>query len=82
MAIVSIIQAVAALYVLGVGLLALNRMSHATRHLVRFAYVALVGGAAAAVLSCFSQRDIFDCVFAVGVALYMAVDRRKEKAEP
>jgi hypothetical protein len=80
MAIVSIIQAVAAIYVLGVGLCALNKMSAATRHVVRFAYVALVGGAAAAILSCFAPRDIFDCVFAVGVALYMAADRRETKS--
>jgi uncharacterized membrane protein YfcA len=55
-------------------------MSAATRHVVRFAYVALVGGAAAAILSCFAPRDIFDCVFAVGVALYMAADRRETKS--
>lgn len=79
MSILSIIQAVAALYVLGVGLFALNRMGPETRHLVRFAYITLVGGAAAAIVSCFSPRDIFDCVFAVGVAFYMAVDRRKGK---
>jgi hypothetical protein len=82
MAIVSIIQAVAAFYVLVVGVLALNRMGPATRHLVRFAYIALVGGAAAAIVSCFAPRDIFECVFAVGVALYMAADRRKGKVEP
>lgn len=79
MAIVSIIQAAAALYVLGMGLLALNRMSHSTRHVVRLAHVALVGGAAAAVASCFGARDIFECVFAVGVALYIATDQRRNK---
>ncbi|MBY0241965.1 MAG: hypothetical protein K2X55_21900 [Burkholderiaceae bacterium] len=79
MAIVSVIQAVAALYVLGVTVLALNRMSPATRHLVRWSYLALAGGAMAAVASCFGARDVFECIFAVGVALYMAVDRRKAK---
>lgn len=80
MAIVSIIQAIAAAYVLGVTLLALNRMGPSTRHLVRLSYIALAGGAAAAIASCFGARDIFECIFAVGVALYMAVDRRKAKA--
>lgn len=80
MAIVSIIQGIAGLYVLSVALLALNRMNHKTRHLVRLSYLALAGGAMAAVASCFGARDIFECIFAVGVALYMAVDRRKAKA--
>jgi len=79
MAIVSIIQAVAAIYVLGVTLLALNRMGPSTRHLVRWSYLALAGGAMAAIASCFGARDIFECIFAVGVALYMAADRRKAK---
>lgn len=79
MAIVSIIQAAAALYVLGMGLLALNRMSASTRHIVRFAHVALVGGSAAAVASCFAARDLLECLFAVGVALYIAADRRRGK---
>lgn len=80
MAIVSIIHAVAALYVLGVTVLALNHMSPATRHLVRWSYLALAAGAMAAVASCFGARDIFECIFAVGVALYMAADRRKAKS--
>lgn len=79
MPIVSIIQAAAALYVLYSGVMALNRMSAQTRHSVRLSYVALVGGAAAAIASCVGARDVFECIFAVGVALYLAVNRRKVK---
>lgn len=77
MSVVSIIQAVAALYVLCKGLLALNRMSSSTRHMTRYAHVALVGGAAAAVAGCLVARDVLDCIFYVGVALYIAADRRR-----
>lgn len=77
MTVVSIIQAAAALYVLCMGLLALNRMSPNTRLMTRYAHVALVGGAAAAVASCLVARDVLDCLFAVGVALYIAADRRR-----
>lgn len=79
MAIVSIIQALAAFYVLCSGVMALNRMTARTRHSVRLSYVALVGGAAAAIASCIGARDFFECIFAVGVALYLAVNRRKVK---
>jgi hypothetical protein len=79
MSIISVIQALAALYVLVKGISALNRMGPATQNLVRLSYIALVTGAAAAVISTFASRDIFECVFAVGVALYMATNRRKAK---
>lgn len=77
MSFVSIIQAVAALYVLCMGLMALNRMTAKTRTTIRYAHVALVGGAAAAVASCLVARDILDCLFAVGVALYIAANQRR-----
>ncbi len=77
----TIIQALAALYVLGVALLALNRMGPSTRHLVRLSYLALAGGAMAAIASSYVARDIFECIFALGVALYMAVDRRKTEVK-
>lgn len=77
MTFVSIIQATAALYVFYMALMALNRMSSKTRNTVRYAHVALVGGAAAAVASCVVARDVLDCLFAVGVALYMATDQRR-----
>lgn len=79
MLIVSIIQALAAFYILCVGLQALNRMTRGTRLGARAAHIALVGGAAAAVASCFAARDVFECMFSVGVALYMATDRRGAK---
>lgn len=76
MAFIQIVQIVASMYVMGVGLLALNRMSHSTRHAVRWAYVALVAGAASSVASCFVARDVFECIFTVGVALFMAFNQR------
>lgn len=80
MPITSIIQGAALLYVVMIGILALNKMGPATPHDVRYGYIALVAGAVAGLASSFAARDIFECIFAVGVALYMAVDRRKAKA--
>lgn len=80
MTLISLIQAGAALYVLWMGLMALNRMTSKTRTVTRYAHVALVGGAAGAVVGCMVARDLLDCLFAVGVALYMAADRRRSES--
>jgi hypothetical protein len=76
MLITSIIQACALLYVFYLGVLALNKMGPRTPHAIRYAHIALVAGSAAGVASCIAARDIFECVFAVGIALYMAGNRR------
>lgn len=76
---VNILQALASLYVLGLGLIALNRMSHATAHTIRLAYLTLTGGALAALASAFGAGSVFECAFAIGVALYLAADRRKHR---
>ena len=75
----NILQAAAALYVLGVGLIALNRMSHNTAHTIRFAHITLTAGALAALASTVGATSKFECAFAVGVALYLAADRRKHR---
>lgn len=75
----NIVQGLAALYVLAEGLAALNRMSHATAHSIRLAYVVLTGGALAAMASSLGAGSVFECAFAVGVAVYLAADRRKRK---
>ncbi|KQW96986.1 hypothetical protein ASC94_09265 [Massilia sp. Root418] len=73
----SIIQGLAALYVLCVGLGALNRMGGNTQLVVRWSYIALTAGALAALVSCFYSRDLFECLFALGVAAHFAFNRRK-----
>lgn len=77
--ITSVIQAGALLYVLYQSICALNKMGRWTPYRIRYAYVALVAGAGAGVLSCFAVRDIFECILAVGVALFMAGERRGEE---
>lgn len=77
MLLLSIIQACAGLYIICRGVVALNRMSRRTRWTVRAAYLMLVGGAASAVAACFYARDVFECLFAVGVAAYLACNHRK-----
>ena len=76
---VNILQGVAAIYVLGIGLIALNRMSHATAHTIRAAYITLTAGAVAALASAGGAPSKFECAFAVGVAIYLAADRRKHR---
>lgn len=75
--VISLVQASAALYVIIAGLLALNAMGPHTSHLSRLAYIALVTGAVAEVWSCFGARDVSQCLFAVGVALFLAGNRRR-----
>lgn len=75
----SIIQAVAALYIFYVSVVALNRMTKTTNPLARMAYIALACGSAAGFVSCFVARDLLECAFAVGVALFLAGNRRTTK---
>lgn len=84
MTITSAIQAVAALYIFYVSVVALNRMSKTTNQLIRVAYIALACGSAAGFVSCFVARDLLECdllecAFAVGVALFLAGNRRTTK---
>ncbi len=80
MIIIPIIQALAALYVLVVSFLSYNRMSRATPGSIRWAFIALGGAALAAILSCVTARDVFDCLAWVGIALYLKGDRRASKS--
>lgn len=80
MAIISCIQALAALYVFYVSAMSLNKMSKTTQHIVRYAHISLCAGSAAGLASCIGARDIFECLFSVGIALYMAGTRRRYPA--
>lgn len=75
----SAIQACAALYIFYVSVVALNRMTKTTSPLARLAYIALACGAGAGFVSCFVARDLLECAFAVGVALFLAGNRRTTK---
>jgi len=77
--IAAIIQALAGLYVFYASVLALNRMDSQTSHAMRLAHVALAAGSAAMIVSCFVARDIFECLSAVGMALYVEGNRRERK---
>lgn len=77
--IASIIQGLAALYVFYASTMALNKMDKATRPVIRYAHISLVAGSAAGVASCIAARDIFECLFAVGIALYVAGNRRADR---
>jgi hypothetical protein len=72
----SIVQAAAALYIFYVSAVALNRMTKNTNPLARWAHIALACGSAAGFVSCFAARDLLECVFVVGVALFLAGNRR------
>lgn len=77
--ITSAIQAFAACYIFYVSVVALNRMSKDTNPIVRLAYISLTCGSAAGFVSCFVARDLLECAFAVGVALFLAGNRRTTK---
>ena len=79
MIILNVIQALAALYVLSKGLSVLNRMSARTAPTQRLTYIALSTGALAAAASSMGAGSAFECVFVIGMALYLAADRRKRK---
>lgn len=79
MSVTPIIQAIACLYVFYISTLSLNKMTKKTPNNIRFAHVALLAGSAAGFASCIAARDIFECLFAVGIAIYVAGSRRKDE---
>lgn len=80
MSITPIIQAIACMYVFYMSIVALNEMNAETPNGLRFAYVSLLAGSAAGFTSCVVARDLFECLFAVGIALYVAGSHRDKKA--
>lgn len=80
MSVTPIIQAIACLYVFYVSTISLNKMTKATPSKIRFAHVALLAGSGAGFASCIAARDLFECLFAVGIALYVAGSRRENEA--
>lgn len=72
---ISLIQALASVYVLYVGLSVLNRMTRATRTSIFAAYLSLACGAFIGVLTC-SAPDPRLALFALAVALFFIFDRR------
>lgn len=79
MTLISIIQAAVWIYVLYLCVVELNKMTRATALVARWAYIALSCGAAAGVLSAISDRQLFQLLIAVGVALFMTFNRRGPK---
>lgn len=80
MSVTPIIQAIACLYVFYVSTISLNKMTKATPSKIRFAHVSLLAGSGAGFASCIAARDLFECLFAVGIALYVAGSRRENEA--
>ena len=79
MSLTPIIQAIACLYVFYISTISLNKMTKATPSKIRFAHVALLAGSGAGFASCIAARDVFECLFAVGIALYVAGSRRENE---
>lgn len=79
MTLISIIQAAVWVYVLYLCVVELNKMTRATAHVARWAHVGLACGAAAGVVSAINDRQLFQLLIAVGVALYMTFNRRGAK---
>jgi hypothetical protein len=70
-------QIAACAYVLYICIMVLNSMSKATRHMVRWSYLALSGGAFAGIIS---EPSWPACMLAIGVAVYLTCEERKGDA--
>lgn len=76
--ITSIIQGMAGLYILYAGTMSLNKMTRLTAPTTRYTHIALVVGGAAGVVTC-TGAQVFECLSAVGVAIYVAGNRRGDR---
>lgn len=78
---VNLITAAACIYILSIGLGALNRMSKATNYKVRIAHLALVAGAASQLVWPLDfghmPNRIAGALFTVAVALFLSFNRRR-----
>jgi hypothetical protein len=72
-----VLQALACLFITGHAVFALTKMSEEATLTISAAYVVLATAGACGLLSCFVMSDIFICLFAVGIALFLLGDRRK-----
>lgn len=75
-----ILQFAACVYIIAVSLFAINKMSRGTGHTIGWAYIALAVGALAEIESAYHATDVRQCVFVVGVALYLFCNRRSSDA--
>lgn len=76
------VQALSCLFIVGYTLFSLNRMSRGTRHTMRTADVVILVSGFAGFLSCFEKHDFLYAVFALGVAIRLASEKRKQNADP
>lgn len=75
----NVLQAFASLYVLSISLCAINRMGPRTAHAIRMAHLVLSSGSLAALAAAFGPGNPIACAAIVGVALYLAADRRRHR---
>lgn len=70
-------QAVACAFIALHSAHALNKMSKDTDKLILGAYVILLAAGASGFFGCFVTYDFFNCIFAVGVALFLVANQRR-----
>lgn len=73
------IQAIACAFIAFHSLTMLNKMSKGTAQLIRAAYAILAASGGAGLVGCFLSYDAFNCLFAVGVALFLIANQRSAK---
>lgn len=78
--ILTALQAASCLYVLFICVAALNAMGLYTRHMMRAAYLLLATGSLAGIHSAISQPSVANSVLALGVALFLACNARRQNA--
>lgn len=79
---VIVLQAAACAFITANAVLNLNRMTAKTAPVIRYAYAILAAAGVAGTLSCFMKSDWFDCLFAVGIALFLGANRRNLNVKP
>lgn len=79
---VTFVQATACTFIVLSGILLLNSMTKATTHREKLAFAMLVTAGGSGLVNSFVRTDGLETLFAVAIAIFLQVERRKFHADP
>lgn len=79
---ITTVQAAACTFIVLSGIMLLNSMTKSTTHREKLAFALLVTAGGTGLVNSFVRTDSLETLFAVAIALFLQVERRKLNAHP